>query len=466
MYFQNIIKGRLRLIIKRIILPFRASNLIADKIANRINPDVKFYKEKIVLMGLGISLLQYLFLPIFYIIKLINERVIVTNLLKKKKSFSGEIKRVCVYAPWFDKFAGGGETVAAYLAQYFENKYPDAEITILCDDTEGNIIERPATLVEINDKYGTKLQRTKMVMRINGYLNINIYKYYINFMRYSLDFDIFVNCFMSINPSLAAINMHYIHFPAHLGEGISKYMMNVYVSQIDRFIPNSKYTGYWTEKRLKVKNIDVIEPPVLINRLELNKAKKKIIISAGRISPEKNFHEMINCFISNFDKWEGWEYHIIGAKNPKNQWYYDKLVNKIQGYPIKILPNLSKKEFNACFDDAKIYWHAMGFGADIDISPSSAEHFGITVVEAMSLGCVPVVFNAGGPAEIVNDTHSGYTWNNLDELGNITNMLISNPKVMSEYSEITYQNSNRYSSDIFLEKFDKVLEEVISEKLS
>jgi len=38
----------------------------------------------------------------------------------------------------------------------------------------------------------------------------------------------------------------------------------------------------------------------------------------------------------------------------------------------------------------------------------SLEHFGITTVEAMAAGCVPLVYDSGGQAEIVSSGYNGY----------------------------------------------------------
>ncbi len=43
------------------------------------------------------------------------------------------------------------------------------------------------------------------------------------------------------------------------------------------------------------------------------------------------------------------------------------------------------------------------------------EHFGITIIEAMSYGCVPLVFDGGGPAEIIRDCGVGYTFTTVPE---------------------------------------------------
>ncbi len=63
-----------------------------------------------------------------------------------------------------------------------------------------------------------------------------------------------------------------------------------------------------------------------------------------------------------------------------------------------------------CSPTASIYWHAGGLGEDPDRHPDRFEHFGITVVEAMAAGAVPLVFAAGGPAEIVEHGVNGFHW--------------------------------------------------------
>jgi glycosyltransferase involved in cell wall biosynthesis len=60
--------------------------------------------------------------------------------------------------------------------------------------------------------------------------------------------------------------------------------------------------------------------------------------------------------------------------------------------------------------------------------PERTEHFGMSTVEAMSAGCVPVVVNKGGQKEIVSHGKSGYLWNTLDELVDQTVLLMNDPE--------------------------------------
>jgi glycosyltransferase involved in cell wall biosynthesis len=62
------------------------------------------------------------------------------------------------------------------------------------------------------------------------------------------------------------------------------------------------------------------------------------------------------------------------------------------------------------------------------------EHFGMTTVEAMAAGCVPLVMNKGGQKEIIN-VNSGILWNSIGELSQTTIDLIHNPKRIKTYSK-------------------------------
>jgi glycosyltransferase involved in cell wall biosynthesis len=73
---------------------------------------------------------------------------------------------------------------------------------------------------------------------------------------------------------------------------------------------------------------------------------------------------------------------------------------------------------------AKIYWHATGFAEDETTHPERMEHFGITTVEAMAAGCVPVVINKGGHPEIIQHGVNGFLWNTREELKQYTTVLI------------------------------------------
>ena len=63
-----------------------------------------------------------------------------------------------------------------------------------------------------------------------------------------------------------------------------------------------------------------------------------------------------------------------------------------------VIANASNAQLKSLYQTAKIFWHAKGMDVDEHLHPDLTEHFGMTTVEAMAGGCVPVVINKGGPA--------------------------------------------------------------------
>ena len=102
------------------------------------------------------------------------------------------------------------------------------------------------------------------------------------------------------------------------------------------------------------------------------------------------------------------------------------------------------------YKESKIYWHAAGYNENLDIHPGSAEHFGITLVEAMSYGCVPVVFGKGGPVGILNKGVYGFLWLDLDTLVKQTIEVLSSKRIYKKYSSLALKRSAHYSREKFI----------------
>ncbi len=98
---------------------------------------------------------------------------------------------------------------------------------------------------------------------------------------------------------------------------------------------------------------------------------------------------------------------------------------------------------------SKIFWHATGYKEDLDRRPEAVEHFGITTVEAMSYGQIPIVFYRGRLTDVVEDGLNGYCWQTESELKEKTNLVISDENRMKEISEQAFIRSKDFSKEKF-----------------
>ncbi len=108
------------------------------------------------------------------------------------------------------------------------------------------------------------------------------------------------------------------------------------------------------------------------------------------------------------------------------------------------------------YGQAKIYWHATGYGINENTNPQAVEHLGISTIEAMSAGAVPIVINKGGQPEIVTHNINGLLWQSQDELINYTNQIIENPKLQHKLAKAAQERSKDFSKTRFCQTTKKI----------
>lgn len=203
----------------------------------------------------------------------------------------------------------------------------------------------------------------------------------------------------------------------------------------------------------KLKKDTLVIPPFIDLKKDAKIRKENIILTVGRFTKGMNMKKqevLIDMFKKMCDEGlKSWKLVVAGSYREEDRDFFKDLVEQSNNYPIEVLGNISYSSLLDNYNKAKIYWHATGFGEDLENSPERAEHFGITTVEAMRCGAVPVVINAGGQIEIVRNNVSGYLWNTLEELKSKTNSLIKNESVMKKMSKEAEKESLRFNKEEF-----------------
>lgn len=146
------------------------------------------------------------------------------------------------------------------------------------------------------------------------------------------------------------------------------------------------------------------------------------ILSVGRFMAHghcKRQVELVAAFRRLVDQGlTGWTLTLVGGVNPdpSSTDYLERVRRQAAGLPVELVTDLARSQLERLYDDSRIYWHATGLGIDEVRHPDRVEHFGITTVEAMIRGVIPVVIDMGGQREIVQHGETGYRWRTVDEL--------------------------------------------------
>ena len=111
------------------------------------------------------------------------------------------------------------------------------------------------------------------------------------------------------------------------------------------------------------------------------------------------------------------------------------------------------------YSQAKIFWHGTGYMVDEDKEPEKMEHFGITTVEAMSYGAVPVVINKGGQKETVKEGVNGFHWETEEECVEGTRKLIEDDNLRKKMAEKSVEMAKDYSIEKFFEANRRIFDE-------
>lgn len=261
--------------------------------------------------------------------------------------------------------------------------------------------------------------------------------------------DLFINCdYRSSLPGCGRANVFYCHFPHDLRVAEARLGRRAYLGAlemarrllIDRNVRGSlaTYEQIWANSRFTARHVEqmwgrsvqVVYPPCdMLAPLK----KKRMIVAVGRFQagrgpgvPHKSQDYLIDAFRRLPDLHaEGWRLVLLGGASDEDQSFVTSLREQSAGLPIDIRVNPSHAEIAAAVGSASIFWHAQGVDGDAAAHPRSQEHFGISTVEAMSAGALPLVYGAAGPAEIVEPVAALRPWQNLQELLDATRTVVA-----------------------------------------
>ncbi len=308
-----------------------------------------------------------------------------------------------------DEFSriGGGQILSKLLLDYFNKNYGQTYLAV----------DREHTYIEYEN-----IIKTPYYFREN--MKLPFLYYYVartkKFLRHRIQdqFDLVFN--NHPNMFLYKANINALHGFSFLDQIIDEYgniknkiifnfikksgMYNLYNNA--NFYVNSNYTLKISRKLFPMLNIKPNLMKVLYhpiqgrNNLESSEKDKNLVISIGRIDIRKNYGLLLRIA----EKLKNYRFIIAGALNAGDEKYYKNLMrNKPENLEIKA--NINEHEKIQLLKKASIYIHL-----------NRREHYGLSILEAMSYGLVPIVPESGGPWEdIIEHGKYGYGFNSVDD---------------------------------------------------
>jgi glycosyltransferase involved in cell wall biosynthesis len=185
-------------------------------------------------------------------------------------------------------------------------------------------------------------------------------------------------------------------------------------------ITNSQYSRKAIIEAYGIDETIVLSPPVAVNNIRnslgfslhskiSSEPRNNLVLVICRIEPSKRIENAI--YLAKLLKEKKIEVKtiIVGSLDPFYQKYYEDLkrliIDKDVSGIVTFKINASSEELIELMKQSKVYFH-----------PREGEHFGISIVEAMSAGLVPVVPSIGGPSEFVPIE---YQYNSLEQASQI-----------------------------------------------
>jgi len=343
--------------------------------------------------------------------------------------------KIGFYSPYFDSL-GGGERYVLTLAGHWSKIH---DVSIFWNDS--TIIKKA------QERFQLDLSNVYSVPNIfqNEPLIIKLF----SSSQYDL---IFFLSDGSIPMSCASHNI--LHFQVPFSKVSFPFWKKI---KIQKIICNSTFTKNAIDPSVG-SHADIIYPPVDVEKFHIGK-KEKTILSVGRFSSffqAKKQEVLIDIFLDGVKRGilKNWKLIMVGGLLPSDQQYFDMLKLKAKNFPITFLPNSLFQELQKEYSKASLYWHGAGFG---ETDPQLMEHFGIATVEAMASGCIPIVYNAGGQPEIIDQGKNGFLWNTKEECLDLTNTVIHSSKLQKELQRQTRVKAMEFSTTRFCQQFDELL---------
>lgn len=219
-------------------------------------------------------------------------------------------------------------------------------------------------------------------------------------------------------------------------------------------VANSHFTQQALEKFMG-RTSEVVYPSVDLKQfipLRSFTKKQNLVLTVGRYSPEKNFEFVLAVA----ERLPDISFVIIGTFSGANSaTYYRELLSKKKSLNLRNVTLIRDCPYSSLLS-------MLGLSS-VFLSPSVNEHFGLTIIEAMAAGLVPLIHRSGGPwIDMLGqeDGVYGYSYREVAEAAEILVNILSDPSAMKQISSRNLERVRMFSD----EAFKSGMSDIVSQK--
>ena len=213
-------------------------------------------------------------------------------------------------------------------------------------------------------------------------------------------------------------------------------------------VANSRWTAKLLEELSGLSSV-VIYPPINLKYFKPlgGVSKENMVVTISRFEPSKNIEAVLHVARGVRHA----KFVVIGRVRDRASYTYykslEKLGERLGLSNLYLLPNLSEEAKRSFLSRAKVYFH-----------PTIGEHFGISVLEALASGIIPVVSAfSGSCTDIVKSVGYGYCYNSYAEALEIIKELISRRELEAPDNESLDKVLSTFSFEEFKKRFTDVI---------
>ncbi len=224
-------------------------------------------------------------------------------------------------------------------------------------------------------------------------------------------------------------------------------------------LANSKFTEGLIKEAYGTHIVtEVLNPPCNVRdaTFPINLShKQNIVLTVSRFA----FGKRLDLVPDIAKRAKNWTFIIVGSTSEISSVLIKHVREKIKLFGLEcrviLMLNASKDKLQEVLSMAKVYLHL-----------TESEPFGISIVEAMAHGCVPVVHKSGGPWYDILDRkqdYFGYGYDKYEEIADYL-MMLENEEAYRVLSLRAQKRSTDFSEEIFRRKFTDKFRKILMSK--